>query len=53
MWFGPVYFSISTYANPLYSTSDRRQIRYTINPTYYTRGFIAAIMNLCPLRPDL
>ena len=27
-----VYFS--TYANPLYSTSDLRQIRYTTHPTY-------------------
>ena len=27
-----VYFS--TYANPLYSTSDLRQIRYTTDPTY-------------------
>ena len=27
-----VYFSI--YENPLYFTSDLRQIRYTINPTY-------------------
>jgi len=26
------YFS--TYANPLYSTSDLRQIRYTTHPTY-------------------
>ena len=24
---------LSTYANPLYSTSDLRQIRYTIHPT--------------------
>ena len=28
-----VYFS--TYANPLYSTSDLRQTRYTTHPTYY------------------
>ena len=27
-----VYFS--TYANPLYFTSDLRQIRYTTHPTY-------------------
>ena len=27
-----VYFS--TYANPLYFTSDLRQIHYTTNPTY-------------------
>ena len=30
--FKVVYFSI--YANPLYSNSDLRQIRYTIHPIY-------------------
>ena len=29
---GVVYFS--TYANPLYSTSDLRQIHYNTHPTY-------------------
>ena len=35
-----VYFS--TYANPLYSPSDLRQIRSPTHPTFSTRGFTAA-----------
>ena len=37
---------ISTYGNPLYSTSDLRQIRYTTHPSdLLSRGFTAAMWN--------